>query len=62
MSKPHLTVQKTEHMVVVYVRSNRFHTWPRRVLEQTLRYALERCLTHLVDLVHVLVPYVSVHV
>lgn len=62
MPKPHLAIEQAENMIIIDVRRHRVNGGPRRVLKEPVADALERRLIHLVDLVHVLLTYVPVHV
>lgn len=62
MAEPHLAVEQAEDVVIVDVGGDGVDGRPRRVLEEPIADALERRLVHLVDLVHVLLPNVAVHV
>ncbi|GER32522.1 cyclic nucleotide-binding domain protein [Striga asiatica] len=62
MSEPHLAIQQTKDMVVINVRRHRLHGGPRAVLEKPFADALKRRLVHLMNLVHVLLSNVAVHV
>lgn len=62
MSKPHLAVEEAEDVVVVDVLGDGLDGGPGGVLEHAVAEAVEGALVHLVDLVHVLLPDVTVQV
>jgi hypothetical protein len=62
MTKPQLSVEKAEDVVVVDIRRDGLDDGPGRVLEHPVAELLEASLVHLEDFVDVLLPDVAVEV
>lgn len=60
MTEPHLPIKQAEYVVIINVRGNCINRWPWCFLKHTLTQCLKRGFIHLVNLVNILLSYVSV--